>query len=82
VSEREKVHGFVEKLLAQKGDTRALTDAEPLLTKGRLDSIDVLDLVAFLENELSADFSRRDFNQNDFDSVDEILKLVETLRAS
>lgn len=82
MSEREKVHGFVGKLLEQKGDARPLTDGEPLLTSGRLDSIDVLDLVAFLENEFHADFSRRDFNQNDFDSVDEILKLVETLRAS
>ena len=81
MSEREQVHGFVGRLLEQKGDTRPLGDADPLLTNGRLDSIDVLDLVAFLETELGADFSRRDFNQNDFDSVDEILKLVELLRA-
>jgi acyl carrier protein len=82
VSEREKLHGFVGKLLEQKGDARPLSDGEPLLTTGRLDSIDVLDLVAFLESEFSADFSRRDFNQNDFDSVDEILRLVETLRSA
>ena len=80
MNERESVRSFVGNLLTQKGDARELTDGEALLTSGRLDSIDVLDLIAFLEGEFGVDFSKRDFNQNDFDSVEEILRVVESLR--
>jgi acyl carrier protein len=57
-----------------------LGDADSLVLSGRLDSIDILQIVVFLESNYSIDFADREFDQEDFDSIARILALVE-LRA-
>jgi acyl carrier protein len=77
---RNELRGQVEQLLANKGDQESLADTDSLVLSGRLDSLDILQIVVFLENRYSIDFADQPFDQEDFDSITRILTLIE-LRA-
>lgn len=79
MSTRAKIRNFLEKILNDKGDSSGFTDQQLLVTEGRLTSLDVMMIVVFLEENYGIDFSSRPFDQNDFDSVDSITALVDTL---
>lgn len=70
------IRGLLRELLDKNNDTRAFTDSESLVTGGRLQSVDVLEVVVFLEERFGIDFSEG-FDQAWLDSVDDIVKLVE-----
>ena len=72
---RQAIRTFVGELLTAKGDTRSTADGDALIVSGRLASMDVLNLVGFLEERYGVDFSDG-FDQNDLDSVDSIVALV------
>lgn len=74
---REQIRQRVRELLDQAGDTAPFADAEMLVTSGRLDSLDVLQIVSFLEDTLSFSPADRGFVQDDFDSIDSIVALIE-----
>lgn len=74
---RERIRRRVKELLEQAGDTRPFTDSESLSVSGRLDSLDVLQLVTFLEEDLSFSAADHGFVQDDFDSVDSIVAMIE-----
>jgi len=48
-----------------------------LISAGFLDSINVLQLVMFLEDKYNVDFSDNAFDQYEFDTVDGIVKIVQ-----
>ena len=77
---RNELRAHVEKLLSDKGDRKPLSDTESLVVSGRLDSIDILQIVVFLEGRYGIDFADKQFDQEDFDSIARILTLIE-LRA-
>jgi acyl carrier protein len=79
MSTRDKIRNFLEEILNDKGDTSGFTDQQLLVTEGRLTSLDVMTIVVFLEENYGIDFSDRPFDQNEFDSVDTITALVDTL---
>ena len=79
MSTQAKIRNFLEKILNDKGDNSGLTDQQLLVTEGRLTSLDVMMIVVFLEENYGIDFSDRPFDQNEFDSVDSITALVDTL---
>ena len=79
MSTRAKIRNFLEKILNDKGDRSGFTDQQLLVTEGRLTSLDVMMIVVFLEENYGIDFSDRPFDQNEFDSVDSITALVDTL---
>jgi acyl carrier protein len=74
--EREAIRARVRELLERRGDAGAVGDRDPLLTSGRLDSVDVLELVTFLEAAYAVDFTARPFDPDDFDSIDAIAALL------
>ena len=78
MEKRNKVRGFVADLLQKKGDCRGFADGEGLLTNGRFDSIDALDVVVFLESEYGVNFGERQFDQGELDSIDNIVGLIES----
>lgn len=78
MDKKSNVRDFLRVLLERKGDAAHFTDADGLMTAGRLDSVDALDVVVFLETNYGVDFGDRQFDQDDLDSVDNILHLVET----
>jgi acyl carrier protein len=77
---RNELHAHIQRLLADKGDREPLGDSDSLVLSGRLDSVDVLQIVVFLESNYGIDFADQDFDQEDFDSISRILGLIE-LRA-
>lgn len=79
MSTRAKIRNFLEKILNDKGDSSGFTDQQLLVTEGRLTSLDVMMIVVFLEENYGIDFSDQPFDQNEFDSVDSITALVDTL---
>ena len=79
MSTQAKIRNFLEKILNDKGDSSGFTDQQLLVTEGRLTSLDVMMIVVFLEENYGIDFSDRPFDQNEFDSVDSITALVDTV---
>ncbi len=75
MSERSAVRGFIEGLLSRKGDRGGFSDSDSLLASGRFDSVDILDVVVYLEQEFGLSFDER-FDQDDIDSVDRIVELI------
>ena len=70
------VREFLESLLRRKGDMNPFADTDSLVLSGRLDSLDVLEIVVFLENRYAFDFGDRPFDQQLVDSVHEITDLI------
>ena len=75
---REEVRGYLQKILHEsKGDGAAFADADSLVISGRLTSIDVVDLIVFLEGQFNFAMEPTEFDMAKFDSVDSIVSLVE-----
>lgn len=70
------IRQFVRELLAKKDDNKPLTDSSHLLTSGRLDSVDAVQIVVMLEETFGVDFSKIGFDQTMIDSIDAIDSLV------
>ena len=79
MSTQTEIRNFVEGILNNKGDSSGFADQQLLVTEGRLDSLDIMTIVVFLEENYGIDFSDRPFDQNEFDSVELITALVDTL---
>jgi acyl carrier protein len=72
----ESIREFITGLLALKGERSDVSDTEPLLSAGVLDSMDVLQTVVFLEENFGLDFSVHPFNPDDFDSIESINRMA------
>jgi acyl carrier protein len=73
---KAEIHEFVQGLLTGSGDDQPLTDQDSLLVSGRLQSIDAVEIVVFLEEEFGIDFAQTGFDRDRIDSVDAIYALV------
>jgi len=71
-----EIRSLLADLLGKKGDTATFSDDESLVLSGRLQSIDVLQLVLLLEARFGIDFSERGFDQTKLDSVRDILQVI------
>jgi acyl carrier protein len=72
-----RIRSFVEGQMAQGGGGASVaSDDESLVFTGRLSSVDVVEIAAFLEQEFGVDFAARGFDQNDFDSIAKMAALV------
>ena len=71
-----KIRAFLSQRLHAKGDMQEFTDSDSLVISRRLDSLDVVEIVVFLEQEFRVDFSTIGFDQQLVDSVQAILALV------
>lgn len=82
MDERNAVRSFVKTLLHKKDDEGPFADSDSLVLSGRLDSIDVLEIVVFLEKHYGLDFGDRPFDQGTVDSIDEIAGLIASTRVA
>ena len=69
MNERNQLRAFVTNLLESKGDNAPFDDTEPLATGGRLDSVDIIQLVGFMEESFGIDFAQAEFARAHFDSI-------------
>jgi acyl carrier protein len=65
----EHVRQIFTGLLRKKDDGRPFADGELLVTTGRLDSLDVLEMITVFEQTFGVDFSEISFDQSAFESV-------------
>jgi acyl carrier protein len=77
MNRRADVRAFVVNLLMNKGDDKPVADHDPLFLTGRLQSIDAVDIVIFLEEQWGIDFARGRFTQEEIDSIDAICTLIQ-----
>lgn len=71
------IREFLERLLVQKGDHRPFRDSDSLLFSGRLQSIDVVEVVLFLEEQWGIDFAQIGYDETQLDTVDAINALIQ-----
>lgn len=76
MTQKDTLRKFIQSLLAEYGETSDLGDDESLVLSGLLDSLAVLRIVVFLEQEFGLDLAEQGFDQHDFDSVTSIMRLV------
>lgn len=62
---------------APKGCGVQISDSDSLLEAGIIDSMSMVDLIAFLENEYSIQIDEDDMTPENFDSVDAIVEFIE-----
>ncbi len=76
MSDRERLRDYVRQRLHRKKDVGPFSDSESLFASGRLDSLDAMDIVAFLEGEYAIDFAKIEFDMTLLDSVESILAVI------
>ena len=76
MNERFAVRELIESLLRRKGDQNGFVDSDSLIVTGRLDSVDTIALLLFLEKEYGIDFVERGFDRYELDSVYSIMALL------
>ena len=74
---KSEVRDFVHNILLDKGDSRPFADNDSLLLGGRLQSIDAVEIVVFLEEHFAIDFAKIGFDEEKIDSIDAIYALIE-----
>ena len=82
VTAKQKLREFLKETLENHGDRREFGDDESLFVSGRLDSFSMMNLVMYLEQAFSLDFSDLEFDVNLVDSVNEIEALVDSKLAA
>jgi acyl carrier protein len=76
MDDRLLIREFLRDLLSRNDDHGAFVDSEQLVARGRLQSIDTLEVVVFLEERYGIDFGEIGFDQNQVGSVDNIVALI------
>ena len=76
---KDAIRSFVQELLVRNGDRNDVSDQDSLLLSGRLQSIDAVEIVIFLEEQFGIDFAEVGFDRERIDSVDAIYSLVESV---
>jgi len=77
MDQKSAIRQFLQRLLAQKGDRRPFGDSDSLLLSGRLQSVDAVEVVLFLEEQWGIDFAEIGFDETKIDTVDAIDALVQ-----
>jgi acyl carrier protein len=77
IDERNQIRGFIQSVLVRKGDPAPFADGDRLFSRGRLDSMSVLELIMFIETQFSVDTGSPDFDITLLDSVDDIMRLID-----
>jgi acyl carrier protein len=77
VKEKAEIREFVTHLLANYGDNKPFGDFDDLLSDGRLQSIDAVEIVMFLEGNFGVDFAQVGFDRDRLASVDAIHSIVQ-----
>lgn len=75
---KQKIRDYLTEALNNQGDKQPLTDTDSLFVSGRLDSVSMMMLVVYLEEEFAVNFKATDFEVGLIDSVDAIALLIDS----
>jgi acyl carrier protein len=79
---QQNISEFIHKLLNEHGYVEEVSSSDSLILSGLLDSLAVIHIVVFLEEQFGIDFSEVYFDQASFDSIDQITNFVQTNKPS
>lgn len=75
---KQKIRDYLTEALNNQGDKQPLTDTDSLFVSGRLDSVSMMMLVVYLEDEFAVNFKATDFEVALIDSIDAIALLIDS----
>lgn len=76
MDDKDEIRSLVVRLLAANGDFGLINDDESLIVSGRLQSIDAVEIVVFLEEHFRVDFIQIGFDRERIDTINAIHKLT------
>lgn len=74
---KAEIREFVHNLLVTNGDREPLAEHDSLFLSGRLQSIDAVEIVIFLEENFGINFAEIGFDREQIDSLDAISALTQ-----
>jgi acyl carrier protein len=78
MSAREQVREYLARVLRETAnDTDPIGDDDSLVVSGRLSSVDVVDVITFLESNFDFRMDPNGFHQAKFDTVNSIVAMLE-----
>ncbi len=78
MSAHDQVREYITKLLRETaGDTDPVTDSDSLVASGRLSSVDVVDVLSFLERDFNFAIDPRRFDPARFDTINSIVAMLQ-----
>ena len=76
MNDRLAIREFFQMLLSRNNDRADFLDSELLAENGRLQSIDMLEVVIFLEERYEIDLVKIGFDQSQIGSIDNIMVTI------
>jgi len=76
MADKKTISEFVRSLVTSRGFEANFSDEDALVTRGLLDSMDVLTIVLFLEESFGMDLDVVDFDPDKFDTISGIFSMV------
>jgi acyl carrier protein len=76
LNQQQTIRTYLGSLLKEHDDTKPFSDDENLIVSGRLDSLNVLAVVAFLDSNFGFSLGPSEFDPFKFGSVESILGLL------
>jgi len=77
MSIREQVRAYINgKLLSGDGPPVHIEDSSSMIKSGLINSMAIVELIAYLEETFRISVADRDINIDDFDSIDSICSLI------
>lgn len=73
---KQMIREFLQNLLTQKKDTKPFGDDSSLILSARLDSIDTVELVLFLETAFGLKFGSGGLHRDQLDTINSIEALL------
>lgn len=78
----DAIRSFVLQNLSFRGSPEELTGSYPLMAKEAIDSMGILQIIGFVEDEFGIDLDDDDLSVENFATLDAISELVERKRSS
>ena len=76
MDKKEKIYAFIRTMLEERGEEPQVGDNDSLVLSGLLDSLAIMEIVVFMEEEFGMDFSEFEFDQNKFDTINSIYSIT------
>jgi len=77
---KELIRQFVMRKIAGKNERMSINDKDDIITAGIIDSLGIMQLVAFIEETFSIEIKDEDIVPDNFESIETISSFIEKTR--
>jgi len=79
---KENIRNYISDEYLDEEDAKNLTDESPLVSSGLIDSISILQVVDFLEQQFNFEFEPHEVDQANLNTINLMLKFIQSKKAS